>query len=91
MQTDFFKKYIRTSVKDPMKNAEINYIKNLYKDDVILKFPKTNKALNPNLFFKEFKYDFFIKLKNNKFLNSIYNNLNDNFKKKVKKVIAKYV
>ena len=91
MQTDFFKKYIRTSVKDPIKNAEINYIKNLYKDDVILKFPKDNKAFNHNFFSAEFKYVFFIKLKNNKFLNTIYNNLNDNFKKKVKKVIAKFI
>ena len=91
MQTDPFKKYIRTSIKDPIKNAEINYIKNLYKDDVILKYSKKNKAFNFYVFFKEFKYVFFIKLKNNKFLNAIYNNLNDNYKKKVKKVIAKFI
>ena len=38
MQINLFKKYIRTSIKNPIKNTEINYLEDLYNKDKILKF-----------------------------------------------------
>ena len=38
MQINLFKKYIKTSIKNPNKNTEINYLRDLYNKDKILKF-----------------------------------------------------